>query len=145
LPVGSDGHIWIRGAAVGDWSDTGDLGRVDADRYIYLTGRSRELIIRGGLNIIPAEVENALLEHENVLEAVVAGRPDPRLGEVPVAWVRTESPSPDTSGLLDFVRARLAAYKVPVAIHQVTEFPRTDNGKVRKHDLVHEPEGTELA
>jgi len=144
LPPGADGHIWIRAAALNDadWFDTGDLGRIDEDRYLYLTGRSRDLIIRGGLNIIPAEVENALLEHENVLEAVVTGQPHPRLGEVPVAWVRTDPPLADGDELIAFVRERLAAYKVPVSIRQVTEFPRTDNGKVRRQDLVAWPEGS---
>ncbi|HVV10500.1 class I adenylate-forming enzyme family protein [Amycolatopsis sp.] len=137
LAPGADGHIWIRGAALpgAGWFDTGDLGRIDEDRYIYLTGRSRDLIIRGGLNIIPAEVENALLEHGNVREAVVTGRPDARLGEVPVAWVRTEPPLADGDELIAFVRDRLAAYKVPVSIWQVADFPRTDNGKIRRHEL----------
>ena len=148
LPVGEQGRIWIRGEAVrpsllGDdasrlvdgWLDTGDLGKVDADRYIYLTGRTRELIIRGGFNVIPAEVENVLMEHANVAEAVVAGRADPRLGEVPVAWVRTAGHPLDADELVQFARDRLAHYKVPVAVHEVSEFPRNDTGKIRKRDL----------
>jgi long-chain acyl-CoA synthetase len=153
LPVGEVGHLWIRGEAIrptviGDaagrlvdgWLSTGDLGRLDADRYVYLTGRQRELIIRGGLKVVPAEVENALLEHPHVSEAAVAGRSDERLGEVPVAWVRLSGAPPSTDELLEHLRDRVAAYKLPVAVHVVTEFPRTDTGKVRKNDLV-EPTG----
>lgn len=148
LPVGTEGHIWVSGetlrpsfvgdggaAPVDGWFDTGDLGRIDQDRYVYLTGRDRELIVRGGLKIVPAEVEAALLEHDDVLDAAVAGRPDERLGEVPVAWVRTASGGLDADALLAFLRERLAAYKVPAAVHRVDAFPRTDTGKIRKHAL----------
>jgi long-chain acyl-CoA synthetase len=148
--VGDEGAIWIRGESVrpsvigageqllvDGWLDTGDSGQVDEDRYIYITGRRRDLIVRGGLKVVPAEVERALLDHADVREAVVAGVPDERLGEVPVAWVRIE----DGSGVADedlrvHVRSRLSAYKVPVSIHFVKEFPRTDTGKVRKDALV---------
>ncbi|MFN2536666.1 MAG: class I adenylate-forming enzyme family protein [Mycobacteriales bacterium] len=149
LPFGEVGHLWIRGEAIrptviGDesgrlvdgWLSTGDLGCLDADRYVYLTGRQRELIVRGGLKVVPAEVENALLEHPQVSEAAVAGRADDRLGEVPVAWVRLTGAPPTTADLLDHLRTRVAAYKLPVAVHVVTEFPRTDTGKVRKNELV---------
>lgn len=148
VATGSSGAIWVRGEAIspqrGDaenqvpadsWIDTGDVGRLDDDRYLYIEGRSRDLIIRGGLKMVPAEIESVLLEHPQVAEAVVAGAPDPRLGEVPVAWVRTSDGDPVT-GLQQFVRERLSAYKVPVVIHTVAEFPRTDNGKVRKDDLL---------
>lgn len=146
LPTGEAGHLWIAGETTGrlaangagappaGWVDTGDLGRLDADGYVYLTGRSRDLIIRGGLNIIPAEVENALNEHERVLETAVTGRDDARLGEVPVAWVRLSGPATDDE-LRAFLRDRIAAYKVPVAFRRVESFPRTDTGKIRKHDL----------
>ena len=153
LPLGEAGAIWVHGEAAppqviggqleadaGGWVDTGDLGYLDADRYLYIHGRTRELIIRGGLKMTPAEIEAALLEHPLVVEAVVAGAPDPRLGQVPVAWVRRPttagSGAASASDLQEFVRERLAAYKVPVAVHFVTEYPRTDNGKVRKADLL---------
>jgi acyl-CoA synthetase (AMP-forming)/AMP-acid ligase II len=148
LPTGGNGRIWVRGetlrpTVVGadlvidadGWIDTGDVGSLDVDDYVYITGRKRELIIRGGLKMVPAEIENALLEHPAVAEAVVAGAPDPRLGEVPVAWVRlVEDVSADE--LRDFVRGRVAAYKVPVAVHVVDEYPRTETGKVRKQELL---------
>lgn len=147
LPPGETGRLWITGETVGragaasntltlvdGWLDTGDIGYLDADDYVYITGRSRDLIIRGGLNIIPAEVENALTEHAAVLEAAVAGRPDPRLGEVPIAWLRLSGDVSDAE-LDAFLRERLAAYKVPVMLHRVDAFPRTDTGKIRKHEL----------
>ena len=152
VPTGTAGAIWVHGEAAppqviggkleadGDgWIDTGDLGYLDEERYLYIHGRSRELIVRGGLKMTPAEIEAALLEHPQVVEAVVAGAPDPRLGQVPVAWVRPPADAPaDATGadLQQFVRERLAAYKVPVAIHFVSAYPRTDNGKVRKADLL---------
>lgn len=149
LPTGSVGHIWISGETLrpvmsGDpterfvdgWLDTGDLGWLDQDRYVYITGRDREMIVRGGLKVFPAEVENTLLAHPDVVEVAVAGRPDERLGEVPVAWVRlNDGAAFDADALIAFVRSRLVAYKVPVAIHAVTAFPRTDSGKIRKHEL----------
>ncbi|WP_017936467.1 class I adenylate-forming enzyme family protein [Nocardioides sp. Iso805N] len=149
LGPGETGQLWISGDSVGrirsdtgaavvdGWLDTGDIGYLDEDDYVFLTGRSRDLIIRGGLNIIPAEVENVLTDHRRVLEAAVTGRPDPRLGEVPVAWVRLAEEVPDAD-LDAFVRKRLAAYKIPVAFHRVETFPRTDTGKIRKHELVEE-------
>lgn len=140
LEVGSTGEIWVRRETSHTrdgqgWIDTGDLGSVDAEGYIYVNGRKRELIIRGGLKMVPAEIENALLQHPAVVEAVVAGAPDPRLGEVPIAWVRT-SVVIEPDELEQFVRARLTAYKVPTAIHLVQDFPRTENGKVRKLELL---------
>lgn len=149
LPAGDEGQIWIRGevirpTVIGDnggrlvdgWLETGDVGRVDVDRYIYLTGRQRELIVRGGLKVVPAEVENALLEHPDVAEAAVCGRPDDRLGEVPVAWVRTNGAEVEPEEIKAFLKERLTAYKVPVEIHVIDEFPLTDTGKIRKNLLL---------
>ena len=117
------------------WIDTGDIGRVDADDYIYITGRKRELIIRGGLKMVPNEIESALLLHPAVAEAVVAGVPDDRLGEVPAAWVRLTEPATEDD-LREHVRGQLASYKVPVAVYFVDDFPRTESGKVRKQQYV---------
>jgi long-chain acyl-CoA synthetase len=148
LAAGRSGTIWVRGEAISPhlngteteadadgWIDTGDIGHLDGDQYLFIDGRGRELIIRGGLKMVPAEIESALLEHPEVIEAVVAGAADPRLGEAPVAWVRTTADIAATD-LRQFVRERLAAYKVPVAIFLVDDFPRTDNGKVRKTELL---------
>jgi long-chain acyl-CoA synthetase len=155
LATGQTGRIWVRAetlrptvvgaAAIHDeagWIDTGDVGHLDSDRYIYLTGRNRELIIRGGLKVVPAEVESILMEHPGVSEAVVAGAPHDRLGEVPVAWVRVDGDAIDDQELKQFVKSRLAAYKVPIAIHFVDAFPRTETGKVRKQLLVDGLDGT---
>ena len=146
--VGEIGSIWVRSETlrpkvIGDgamadaegWIDTGDIGRVDGDDYIYITGRKRELIIRGGLKMVPNEIEAALLLHTAVAEAVVAGVPDDRLGEVPAAWVRLAGPATEEE-LRDHVRGELASYKVPVAVYFVDDFPRTESGKVRKRDLI---------
>ena len=148
MPVGDTGSIWVRsdtlrpkvigqGAVTEQdgWIDTGDVGRVDADDYIYITGRKRELIIRGGLKMVPNEIETALLLHSAVTEAVVAGVPDERLGEVPAAWVRLKAAATEDD-LREHVRSQLASYKVPVSVYFVDDFPRTESGKVRKHDLV---------
>ena len=151
VATGESGSIWVRSETlrpkvIGEgsltdtdgWIDTGDVGHVDADDYIYITGRTRELIIRGGLKVVPAEIETALLGHSAVLEAAVAGVPDERLGEVPAAWVRlTQAATEDD--LREHLRGQLAAYKVPVAVYVVDDFPRTDSGKVRKRDLVARP------
>ena len=151
LPPDTEGQIWIRGevinpTVIGDaggrlvdgWLETGDVGRIDADRYIYLTGRQRELIVRGGLKVVPAEVENTLLEHPAIAEAAVCGRPDDRLGEVPVAWVRTNGTKAEPEEIKAFLKQRLAGYKVPVDVHFIDEFPLTDTGKIRKNLLLEE-------
>lgn len=148
LEAGQTGSIWVRsetlrpsvigeGAITDDegWIDTGDIGYVDVDRYVYITGRKRELIIRGGLKMVPGEIEAALLLHPSVLEAVVAGVTDERLGEVPVAWVRLSEPVTEDD-LLDHARTQLAPYKIPVTVHFVDDYPRTESGKVRKRDLI---------
>ena len=85
---GRDGYVLDgRGKLVDGWLDTGDLARVDADGFVYLSGRAKDLIIRGGHNIDPAVIEDALLAHPAVAAAAAVGRPDPHAGEVPVAYV----------------------------------------------------------
>jgi long-chain acyl-CoA synthetase len=147
LPPDDTGEIWIRspfateddgsGRVVGGFLRTGDLGRLDADGFLWIEGRVSDMINRGGLKIVPQEVEEALRRHPQVADACVAGVPDARLGEVPVAWVRPRAGArPSEPELLTFVRESLAGYKTPVAVRYVTDFPRTEIGKVLRRVLV---------
>ncbi len=126
--AGADGRRWFR---------TGDLARRDpATGYVTLLGRRHELLIRGGLNVYPREVEEVLERFPGVAEAAVAGRPDPEWGEVPVAWlVAADAAGVDTEALLAHCRRDLAPFKVPAEFHVVAELPRNALGKVQKHRL----------
>lgn len=118
------------------WLHLGDLGSMDDRGVITLTGRLKDLIIRGGENIAPAEIENCLVEHPAVLEAAVVGLPDEHWGEVVVAAVRLRHPFNDPQReLTAHATARLAKYKVPVRFVVVDEFPMTPTGKVQKFRL----------
>lgn len=118
------------------WYHTGDLARADANGFLTITGRLKELIIRGGQNIAPAEVEEVLVLHADVLDcAVVAGRHE-HLGEVPVAFiVPRQGAAVDVEALLAHCRAQLSAYKVPHAVHFIDAIPRTGSGKTIRYKL----------
>ncbi len=118
------------------WLCTGDLGQLDADGYLFVLDRRDDLILSGGENVYPAEVEAALLAHPAVLEAGVTGRPDARWSAVPVASVALR-PGYRVSAeeLQEFCRQRLAGYKVPVEIEFVAELPRTGSGKLLRRSL----------
>ncbi|MGH9079365.1 MAG: class I adenylate-forming enzyme family protein [Acidimicrobiales bacterium] len=119
------------------WLHSGDLGRLDDNGFLWITGRTKDLIIRGGHNIAPGEVENALFVHPDVVEAAVAGIPHDVLGEDVGAWVVLRAGSETTvEDLGDFLAARLADYKVPRRLTIVDELPRNASGKVAKHELV---------
>lgn len=121
------------------WLHSGDLGRLDQDGFLWITGRRKELIIRGGHNVAPGEVENALYAHPDVVEAAVAGIPHDVLGEDVAAWVvLREGSATDEDGLRDFVAGRLADYKVPRRLRIMAELPRNAAGKVAKLELVSE-------
>ena len=113
------------------WFKSGDLAERAADGYITIVGRSKELIISGGFNVHPREVEEVLLAHPAVAEVAVAGTPSEEWGEVVTAWVvpRGSTP-PDAGELMEFAAARLVAYKRPRAVHFVTGLPRNALGKV---------------
>ncbi|MFD2470933.1 class I adenylate-forming enzyme family protein [Amycolatopsis silviterrae] len=121
---------------VGGWLHTGDVGRFDEDGYLVLVDRIKDMIIRGGENLYPKEIENALHAHPAVLEAAVVGAPHPVLGELPVATV-TLYPSAvvGEDELLDHCRARLTRVKVPVRIDIVPALPRNPVGKIDKPAL----------
>lgn len=152
MAPGRDGELIVRGpnvmagyhgkpaeteAALKDgWYRTGDLARADPHGYITITGRLKELIIRGGQNIAPAEIEEAALAHGGVADCAVVGRPHPQLGEVPVLFVVERPGHPlDAAALLSHCRSRLSAYKVPAAVHRIAEIPRTGSGKVMRFKL----------
>ena len=152
LPPGERGEVVIQGANVmrgylgkpdetavvlkDGWLHTGDVGYLDPDGYLVLVDRMKDMIIRGGENIFPKEIENVLYEHPRVLEAAVVGRPDPIYGEVPVAYV---APRPGTNleiaDLLEHCRASLARFKVPQEIHIQPSLPKNAVGKLMKGQL----------
>ncbi len=114
------------------WLDTGDLGRLDEQGRLHLTGRRSDRIISGGVNVDPAEVENVLMTHPSVIEASVVGVPDPEWGERVVAAVafRTDGPFPGADALSAYLRGRLVGAKRPKELRQVDALPRNANGKV---------------
>ncbi|MGA5200663.1 class I adenylate-forming enzyme family protein [Streptomyces variegatus] len=118
------------------WLHTGDIGRLDEDGYLVLVDRAKDMIIRGGENIYPKEIETALHDHPAVLEAAVVGRPDPVMGEVPVAFVSLrDDAGPLPSEIREFLAVRLAAYKIPDDITVVAEIPKNSVGKTDKPAL----------
>ena len=118
------------------WFKTGDLGYIDHDGYVFLTGRVKELINRGGLKVSPSAVDAALMRHPGVVEAATIAVPHPTLGEDVVTAVVVREPSCATAQQLrDFAFEHLAAYMVPSQIVLVSEFPRTALGKVKRTEL----------
>jgi len=118
------------------WLHTGDLVSRDSDGVLRFAGRSREVIVCGGENIYPAEVEGVITQHDAVVEAAVVAETDDRRGEVPVAFVRLSSGATfDESSVAEFVRGNLAPFKVPRRWTVVDDFPRTAAGKIRKFEL----------
>lgn len=152
---GAEGEVWVRGpglmtgyheqpeataAALRDgWYRTGDLGRRVEHGHLRLTGRVSELIIRGGENIHPTEIEQVLSQCPGVSDAVVVGVPHDMLGEVPVAFVVPGPDGIDARRVLAECRARLSDYKVPAEIREITAVPRTASGKIARHQLVVPP------
>jgi long-chain acyl-CoA synthetase len=127
------------GAYAGDYFTLGDVGYVDDDGYLFLTDRSAHLIISGGVNIYPAEVEAVLLGHPAVGDAGVVGVPDDEWGEIVVAAVEPHAgiePSPALGDeIVEWCRDRIAHYKCPRRVEFVEALPRHDNGKLYKHQL----------
>jgi len=130
LVLGYHGDPEATGRALPDgWYRTGDLGRIDADGHLTVTGRVGDLIVRGGANVDPAEVERVLLGLPGVRDAAVVARPHPLLGEAPVAFVAPAGAGPDPAALLRACAAALSAYKVPEEIVVIPAIPRTGSGK----------------
>jgi long-chain acyl-CoA synthetase len=118
------------------WLATGDVGYLDEDGYLYLVDRRKEVVIRGGYNVYPREVEEVLYAHEDVLEAAVLGVPHPTLGEeVAAVVVLRPGAAPDADGLQAWVKERVAAYKYPRVIAFVDELPKGPSGKILKRAI----------
>jgi long-chain acyl-CoA synthetase len=123
-------------ALQGGWLRTGDLARMDEDGYYWFVGRSKEIIIRGGSNISPLEVEEVLSQHPAVREAGVVGVPDPTWGEIVHAYVaRKDGHEVTEAALKRFLEARIAAYKVPEAIRFLPDLPKGPTGKAARKTL----------
>ena len=142
LRIGAAGEILVRGPMVSEgalaadgWLHTGDRGRLERDGFLVVEGRLKETIVSGGENVSPAEVEQALLAHPAVADAVVVGRPDSDRGEIVLAFVVVADQVGEEE-LLRHCRARLAAFKVPRAVRFVAELPRTASGKPQRGRLV---------
>ena len=150
VPAGREGEIWMRrGAGVpspyryigatprsapGGWESLGDIGRIDADGYVYVTDRFADMIMVGGANVYPAEIEAALDEHPAVQSCCVIGLPDEDLGNIPYVIVELAEPVSDQD-LMAHLRQRLAPYKLPRVIERAAEPLRDDAGKVRRSAL----------
>jgi acyl-CoA synthetase (AMP-forming)/AMP-acid ligase II len=118
------------------WLRTGDLGRLDADGYLYIVGRKKDVIIRGGNNIYAQDVESVLHDHPDVVEAAVVGIPHAVLGEdVAAAVVLGAGATASPEDIREFCAERLADYKVPRRVEFVDELPRNATGKVVKAEL----------
>ncbi|MGH2803211.1 MAG: AMP-binding enzyme, partial [Thermoleophilaceae bacterium] len=141
LDVASSGEILVRGPMVAPgalgadgWLRTGDLGRLDGDGLLHVEGRLKELIVTGGENVAPLEVEQALLAHPAVADAGVAGGPDPEWGEAIEAYVVLRGAA-DPDELRAWCRDRLAPHKVPKRIEPVEALPRNEAGKLLRNRL----------
>lgn len=154
VPIGERGEIWARGYPImsgyyGDpektretltadrWLRTGDEATMDADGFLYFIGRRKEMIIRGGINIYPIEIENTIIEHPSVAEAQVFSIPDERYGEEVCAWIRLKANAPTCTAeeLTKFLSDKLAFFKIPKHIRIVNQFIMTPTGKVQKFKL----------
>jgi long-chain acyl-CoA synthetase len=153
VELGDPGEVWVRGPNVfqgyfndaeataaaltpDGWLRTGDVGTQDADGYLYLVDRKRDLIIVNGFNVYPREVERVLLEDDALAQAAAVGAPHPLTGETVVAYVVPRAGAAvDTAALTDRCRRKLARYKCPTRIEVVDDLPQTATGKVRRGDL----------
>jgi fatty-acyl-CoA synthase len=119
------------------WMHTGDIAVMDDAGYVSITGRIKDMVIRGGENVYPREIEEFLYTHPDILDAQVIGVPDERYGEELMAWVRLRPGAPELTveALREFCAGRLARYKIPRYLHLVDEFPMTVTGKIRKVEM----------
>ena len=124
----------------GGWLYTGDIGHGDADGYFYITDRKKDMLLVNGINVYPREIEEVIYQFPGVKEAAVIGVPDTRKGEQPMAFITaTEGQTVDEKALLQFVRDRLADYKVPKKVVFMPALPRNATGKILKTALRQQP------
>ncbi|HSL09410.1 MAG TPA: AMP-binding protein [Pseudonocardiaceae bacterium] len=154
VPRGTPGELCTRGYSVmlgyweqpdqtaevidrARWMHTGDVAVMDPEGYLTITGRIKDMVIRGGENIYPREIEEFLYTHPDILDAQVIGVPDAHYGEELCAWVRLRPGAPELTAdaLRDYATGKLAHYKIPRYVHVVDEFPMTVTGKVRKVEM----------
>ena len=152
VAIGEVGEICVRGPQVmkgylrnpeetsntirNGWLHSGDLGRFDDEGYLYIVDRKKDMIIRGGENIYPIEIEEVLYQLPEILEAAVVGMPHEVYGEVPKAFVvLKEGKALTEADILNYMKTQLAKYKVPAEIEFIASLPRNASGKVLKHTL----------
>ena len=153
LPVGEVGEIWTRSSnnmlgywnlpgatkgtmAEGGWVKTGDAGYLDADGYLYIRDRVKDMIITGGENVYPAEVESAIYGHPDVLEVAVIGVPDDKWGEsVKAICVAKPGAQIDVESVMSWARERIAGFKTPKSVDVIAALPRNASGKILRKDL----------
>ena len=160
LPRGQAGELCTRGYSVmlgywdapektaevidaARWMHTGDVAVMDDDGYLNITGRIKDMVIRGGENLYPREIEEFLHTHPDIVDAQVIGVPDQRYGEELMAWLRLRpgAKAIDAAALREFCSGRLAHQKIPRYVHIVEEFPMTVTGKIRKVQMREEAAG----
>ena len=151
IPPGGSGEVLVRGAHVmqgywnrpeataetirDGWLHTGDLATVDAEGYVYIQDRKKDMIISGGENIYPAEIENVILSHPHVGDVAVIGQASAKWGESPLAVVVKKDPALSEEAVIQHCQGRLARYKQPRAVRFVEEIPRNPAGKILKRLL----------
>ncbi|MEH7128490.1 fatty acid--CoA ligase family protein [Neobacillus drentensis] len=151
VPVGEVGELVVRGPNVmkgyyqmpeettaairNGWLHTGDLARMDEDGYFYIVDRKKDLILVGGYNVYPREVEEVIYNHSDVVEVAVLGVPDPNLGEAVKAYVVSKNPKLTAEQLLVYCSQHLAKYKVPSSIEFIEELPKNTTGKILRRAL----------
>lgn len=151
LPVGDVGEILLTGpltmtgyyknqsataeTLIDGWVRSGDLGMTDKDGFLYIVGRKKDLIIRGGANVYPVDVEEALYSHDAVAECAVIGKPDDVFGETVKAYVVCRSKNVDAAQLIAHCKTKLADYKVPSEIEFIDELPKGPTGKILRREL----------
>jgi fatty-acyl-CoA synthase len=153
VPIGEQGELWTRGYLVmkgydrdpeatakavdaEGWLNTGDLATMRTDGYFRVTGRAKDLIIRGGENIYPRELEEFLYTHPKIADVQVVGVPDLKLGETVGAWIRLKAgQNASEEEIRDFCRGKIAHFKIPQYIRFVDEFPMTVTGKIQKYRM----------
>jgi len=151
LPPGQVGELIVNGpnvmkgyykmeeetqAAIRDgWLYTGDLARMDEEGYFYIVDRKKELIIVGGFNVYPREIEEVLYDHPEIVEAAVIGVPHPEKGEAVSCYVVRKDPALSEEEVMEYCRERLAKYKLPSSIEFLEELPKNTTGKILRRAL----------